>query len=221
MALNRVVNDASRGQDCRRGFSPSLVCRAPMNLKKARAETEKFLQIDFSSGATRDAHTALVYSTLDQIDSEIGTGMNWIEGAGYSELAHALTIHFRNAGWLKGENRASALWAKSTLAVCSHYHHLVGPPMIAHADCQERLGNSDQAAQLYGCVVKDFALIANEWKKDRGFPSNDEKIALKSLKTAIERLLSNDITTVDNIDLKSLKRRVLEITSPSPNRRRK
>jgi hypothetical protein len=192
-----------------------------MNLKKARTEIDKFLQIDFSAGATRDAHTALVFSTLDQIDSEIGKGMNWIEGAGYSELAQALTIHFRNADWLKAENRASALWAKATLAVCSHYHHLVGPPMIAHADCQERLGHAEQAAQLHVCVVKDFAFIANNWTKERGSPDDDDKIALKSLKTAIEHLLSNGITTVDDMDLRSLKRRILEITSPSPGRRQK
>lgn len=125
----------------------------------------------------------------------------WMAGAGYSDLARALAGHFKRAGWLQREGNACSLWAKATLSVNSHYHHLVGPAMLADADCQERLGNLVRAATLYTCVVKDFIFLAGGRFDETATPTEEDKISLRCLSTAVNRLLAQGENQVDNHEL--------------------
>jgi hypothetical protein len=202
-----------------------------MDFDTIKAEVEGILRLDFSSEASRDSNGELVLNVLRHLDSEVEnvrqqangypanpiSALVWMNGAGYGNLACALTHHFRNAGWLKLEENASALWAKATLAVCSHYHHMVGPAMLANADCHDRLGNSELATQMYGGVVKDFAFIADDWLNETDAPSDDDCLALESLQAATERLLSRGINDLDGINLISLQSHTKTILSrPNP-----
>jgi hypothetical protein len=183
-----------------------------------KAQVTEILNLDLSSEPSRKQYSEQVFSTLQQLNTEIekirqlanGYPANpisasiWFSGAGYSNLAHALTEHFRAAGWLKREETASALWAKATLAVNSHYHHLVGPAMLANADCQERLGNVERAANIYVSVVKDFIFLIDDWMSETVAPIDEERIALSSLDTAVSRLLflgEKDIETIDYTEI--------------------
>lgn len=192
-----------------------------------KSEVEGILKLDLASESARKAHNELVLDVLRHLDAEIEdirqqangypanpiSALVWINGAGYGNLACALTHHFRNAGWLKREENASALWAKATLAVCSHYHHMVGPAMLANADCHDRLGNAERATPMYGGVVKDFAFIAEDWLNETEAPGDDDRLALESLQTATERLLSRDTRECDGIDLVLLQSQVADILS--------
>ncbi|MEZ6058028.1 MAG: hypothetical protein R3C01_15115 [Planctomycetaceae bacterium] len=169
----------------------------------------------------------MVLNTLRHLDAEVEnvrqqangypansiSALVWVNGAGYGNLACALTHHFRNAGWLKREENASALWAKATLSVCSHYHHMVGPAMLANADCHDRLGNTERATLMYEGVVKDFAFIADNWLNDSDPPHDVDRLALESLQTAMERLLSRGARDLDGIDISRLQSQVLQILS--------
>ena len=198
-----------------------------MNFDAIKSEVEGILKLDFRSEAARELNGELVLNVLHHLDAEIEdvrqeangypanpiSALVWMNGAGYGNLACALTHHFRNAGWLKREENASALWAKTTLAVCSHYHHMVGPAMLANADCQDRLGNAGQATQMYGGVVKDFAIIADGWLNETDAPTDDDRLALESLQTATERLLSRGAEELDGIDLVLLQSQTKTILS--------
>ncbi len=170
---------------------------------EVKALVEDVLAQEFSDPAERKSKDELVIAVLKRLDKEIGSikeqasgyypdgtisAQVWLSGAGYANLCRELTLHFRKAGWLKREENASALWARSTLAVCSHYHHMVGPAMLANADCQERLGNADRAAQMYRAVVADFEFLLDEEHADVPL-DEDERTAIESLRTALRRLL--------------------------------
>jgi hypothetical protein len=183
-----------------------------------KAQVNEILKLNLSNEETRQKYGEQVFRTVQQLSTEIekvrqsanGYPANptsasiWFLGLGYSNLACALTEHFKIAGWLKREENASALWAKATLAVNSHYHHLVGTAMLANADCQERLGNVEHATNIYISVVKDFVFLVDDWVSETVAPVDEERIALSSLNTAVTRLLSlgeKDMETIDYTEM--------------------
>jgi hypothetical protein len=203
--------------------------KPPIDFETVKSEVEAVLRLDLASEAAREANGEFVLNVLRHLDAEIErvsqqangypdnpiSALVWVNGAGYGNLACALTHHFRTAGWLKREEKASALWAKATLAVCSHYHHMVGPAMLANADCHDRLGNAARATQMYGSVVKDFVFLADEWWNESEPPTADDRLALESLQTATERLLSRGIQELDGIELLLLQSKISNILSRS------
>lgn len=180
-----------------------------------KSEVEKILDLDLSTEEAREKHAAWIFKTLQQLLTNIEqisqlannypanptTADVWVTGAGYARIAHALTQHFKNAGWLIPEENASFLWARATLAVHSHYHHLVGPAMLANADCHERLGNSDRAAQWYGGVVKDFVFLLDKWSPETDAPIEEDRTAIECLRTATDRLISLGTRDIDTFNL--------------------
>lgn len=205
----------------------------PFDSDNIKSEVEGILKLDLSSDIARAANSELVLSVLRHLDAAIeivrqranGYPANpisaamWFDGVDYGNFADALTHHFWNVGWLEREENASALWAKAMLAVCSHYHHMVGPAMLANADCHDRLGNVDRATQMYGAVVKDFTCIVDYWANKTDMPTKENRLALESLLFATERLLSRGFQRLDEIDLLSLKLQISNILShPSAKR---
>ena len=174
---------------------------------------EGVLSRDYSSLSERSALDGEVIDLLKRLEREIQNVREqangypdgeisihvWTSGAGYANLCRKLTLHFRKSGWLHREENASSLWANATLAVCSHYRHLVGPAMLANADCQERLGNSARAAQMYRAVVADFELLL-DWDYSDGPLDENERTALESLRTAARRLLQIGTNSDDETD---------------------
>ena len=170
--------------------------------EEVKGLVEDVLSRDYSSPLERKEQDARVIGVIERLNKEIESirtqakgypdgsisGPVWLRGAGYANLCRQLTLHFRKADWLKREENASALWARATLAVCSHYHHMVGPAMLANADCQERLGSADRAAQMYNAIVADFEFLT-EGDFSEGPIDEDERTALESLRTALRRLL--------------------------------
>ncbi len=204
----------------------------PMDFDALKSEVEQVLALDLSSDVTREENGAFVLNVLRHLDVEIEnirqqangypassiSALVWLNGAGYGNLACALTDHFHRAGWLKREENASALWAKVTLAVCSHYHHMVGPAMLANADCHDRLGNADRATQMFGGVVKDFAFIANDWANESDCPHDEDRLAIESLQTAVDRLLARGVSDIDGIDLAAIQADTAAVLSrPRPD----
>jgi hypothetical protein len=184
-----------------------------------KSDVENVLRLDLASGAARESNRDVVIGVLKRLDIAVeairqqanGYPENpisaavWLNGAGYANLACALTQHFKEAEWLEREENASMLWAKATLAVCSHYHHMVGPAMLANADCHDRLGNAERAAEMYRGVVKDFAFLVENYSADEEPPDDDNRTAIESLRAAIDRLMCRGSSELDGIDLELLR----------------
>lgn len=167
---------------------------------------DALLKLDFSSIEVREQHRADVLALFVDIDRRIDWIKDnangypngtisvevWFAGYGIAALAERLICYFKTAGWLDNEANAANLWAKATLSVCSHYHHMVGPAMLASADCAERQGKQDEAMRSYNAVVADFTWLSDEWSQETEAPPEDQRVALSCLKTAAERLIALD-----------------------------
>lgn len=196
-------------------------------LETIRQEVEQVLQLDLSTEASREKHGDFVLSLLRKLDAEIErirrqangypanpiSALVWMDGASYAGLSSALTSHFHEAGWLKREENASGLWAKATLAVCSHYHHMVGPAMLANADCHERLGDRDHAKLMYQAIVKDFSFLADDWSGESTPLNEEDRLAMESLQTALQRLIANGTNSLEGKDLPAIQQQTEQILS--------
>ncbi len=188
-----------------------------------KPDVEKLLATPVDSDADRDAVDEQVVAVLERLNDEINRirraakgypkrgGMaatDWMEGVGFADLSCALYEHFERSGWLQRAENASALWAKAVLAVCSHYHHMVGPAMLANADCQERLGNVDRATHMYRAVVGDFEFLLDDYTEGETVElDEDSRTAIESLDTAVSRLLELEPTAPDRSKLERLRAR--------------
>lgn len=167
---------------------------------------DALLELDVGDTRVREEHRANVFALLVDIDRRIDwvkdnangypngpiSGNVWFAGYRMATLAERLTGYFKTAGWLGNEANAAGLWAKATLSVCSHYHNMVGPAMLAAADCAERRGDSKDAISSYNAVVADFTWLSDEWSQETEAPPEDQRVALCCLKTAAERLIVLD-----------------------------
>ena len=196
-----------------------------------KPKIERILAMDMRTEDARQANAQFVFQTLSEMATDIDkvcdaaddypegviSGDVWMTGADYASHAQALTRHFAENGWLKHEANASWLWARATLAVCSHYHHMVGPAMIANADCCRRLGEIDQAVQMWSGVVKDFACLLDGYDDDPGGPYKDDRVAIESLRDSCVELQAAGLKTVDSFKLGKLVSKADAILSrPTP-----
>ena len=115
------------------------------------------------------------------------TGRDWTDGATIARCAEACARIAAAIGPLRLETNMQEIRIAATLAVCSHYHHLVGPAMIAVSDTYEREGWTDRAAGNYEAVIADFSWILDDLIEDEDAPDGDEATALGALRRAHER----------------------------------
>ena len=113
----------------------------------------------------------------------------WFDGVTLANYSKTLADFLSTKDFLKEQLHATGLWAKATLSVCSHYHHMVGPAMIAYATVNERAGNIDVAKKTCTAVLKDFECLLTDAEEDENKPDGDRLVALKSLQSAATKLL--------------------------------
>ncbi|MFM7928367.1 MAG: hypothetical protein ACKO9Q_11695 [Pirellula sp.] len=192
---------------------------------------ERILSLELWSEEARQEHKEFVYRTLCELASEIEkvwnaagdypegviSGNVWLTGTGYASHAKDLTKHFAKNGWLKNEANASLLWVQATMAVCSHYHDLVGPAMNANADCHRRLGDIDRAVEMWTAVVKDFGFLLEGYDQDSDGPEDDARVAIESLRESCLALQAEGKKTIDSFKLGKLVSKANDILSrPTP-----
>jgi hypothetical protein len=92
---------------------------------------------------------------------------------------------------------------------------MVGPAMLANADCHDRLGNIERSSRMYAGVITDFAFLLDGWMNRTEAPIGDDRLALESLQTATERLIARGTTRLDELDLVSLQSQIQSVLSRS------
>ncbi|WP_353777681.1 hypothetical protein [Winogradskyella sp. 3972H.M.0a.05] len=141
----------------------------------------------------------------------------WMDGFGLIENTKSLYEYFRTTAMDSETERFADLWAESTLSVCSHYHHMVGPSMIAAAEMKEKSGDTRTALVYYNAVIKDFQSFT-EFNFDEKPPNNDEIAALKSLNIALKNCLKlNNNENLEHLDLLTKTHGILEKFSKANN----
>lgn len=131
----------------------------------------------------------------------------WLDGAALGPIAEGLARLLNQRGLIDLEEKAQTLRCMAILAVQSHYHHIVGPAMLARAECNERLGNAQLAGQIYKAVVADFSWIVDEWGVTEGAPTDEDRGSLECLFQAIDRLRKVQPEDADVQAMESLHKR--------------
>lgn len=110
----------------------------------------------------------------------------WLDGVELASLAHRVALIAREKDETELEEKALSSRARATLAVQSHYHHIVGPAMLDHVDCLLRLGRPEQALENLIAVIADFTPILEESEADDEEVCQEYRCALICLKDAAE-----------------------------------
>jgi hypothetical protein len=131
----------------------------------------------------------------------------WLEGAVLGVMAEGLAALLNQRGLTDLEEKAHTLRCMAVLAVQSHYHHIVGPAMLARAECNERLGNAQLAGQICQAVVADLTQIVDEWAGTGEAPTDVDRISLECLLRAVEGVLrlrpaGTDLRAMEDLHLR-------------------
>jgi hypothetical protein len=139
-------------------------------------------------------------------ESDAGGGRSgalYLGAVQLAELCEALAPRLRARGLLREERSACSMRAALVTRVQGHYPHLVGPAMLAEADCLERLGERDEARQRYAAVTRDFAWLVDEYADDETLHA-ESRTELESLLRAIERYQALGGPPLEGLDAAAL-----------------
>ncbi len=171
-------------------------------VKQLIADAGSLLVEDFRSEQARQANDARVDEVMERLQTEVLrlreegqayaiAATAWAEGMACANLAMQLSQHFRAQGWLAREVQASGLWVTATLAVASHYHHLVGPAMLAYCQSLEDSGQRSAALDRYEAVFQDFVPLLDHFLEHPTVLDEDDRVSIGCLQTAVARLMAD------------------------------
>ena len=135
----------------------------------------------------------------------------YFDGAALSEICKVLAAYLADKNLIAQEAKATNLWTGAVLSVNAHYHHLVGPAMIANANVSERTNKLEYAKKAYDAVIQDFSGILDYIQDDEYRPCDEELISIESLNAAVCRLI--EIEPSMNTELSELKDRISLVLS--------
>lgn len=132
------------------------------------------------------------------------TGANWLEGAEIGNCGSLLTEYLEGKDLLDFQERSANVWGSAILSVCAHYHHMVGPAMVANAKISEKRGNINRVKEICIAVIKDFETILESCERLKKRPSkNDElHVSLESLDYALNKIIELGNKDKKFIDMK-------------------
>lgn len=131
-----------------------------------------------------DAQVALLQKLAQGYPETLIRADVWTDGVTLAAIGRRLAHTLRLRGFLEMEGSATRVWLRATRQVQGHHFHIVGPAMIAGADCYERLGHYAEAAALYDALIESFAGLIDE--AEQGEMSEERWIALDSLRAALD-----------------------------------
>ena len=119
------------------------------------------------------------------------TGVNWFEGAGIGNCGAVVTNYLDDKNLIEYQERSAKVWAQAILKVCGHYHHMVGPAMVANAKISEKQGNIDRVKEICKAIVQDFETPLVQCEKHEFKPDREDEDfeSIKSLEYALDKLI--------------------------------
>ena len=140
-------------------------------------------------------------------NTAIDTGV-WMDGYLLINYSEAIAFFLSDKPYVNEEARATKIWSDTVFSVCSHYHHFVGPAMIASASVAIKQGDLEYAKKAYSAVITDFLGVLESVEKEQEYPNKDDEISLDSLRLAVQGKLSGPDSDEEISTLTSLEQRV-------------
>jgi len=133
-----------------------------------------------AAGVLTDLSAQIETDAGDYPTSPVSAGV-WMDGGLMRDLTWAMARHYRDQHRAEDELQMLFVRAKVTNSIMSHYHHEVGPAMVAVGDCYERLGRPDKAAPYYRAVMLDFERFLEQYADTEEVPPAVDRLSLEAL----------------------------------------
>lgn len=162
---------------------------------KSQIETFIDLSSDEVEGKIDDIRTCLSYMEEQSIrikkesngyPEKAMSAEVWMDGYLLINSSEALVFFLSDKPYVKEEARATKIWLDTVLSICPHYHHLVGPAMIASASVAIKIGDIEYAKKAYSAVITDFLEVLESAEKEQGCLNKDDEVSINSLLLAIQ-----------------------------------
>lgn len=210
----QTTYDKNKGlcMPCKRGYRDSIIETTQRIVDDDSAEyeevklyaelTEKILRISTDDLNTNISQLEECIAALERASDALvaprkkwwsrfrpDTGINWLEGVGIANCAAKITDYLEDKDEIEFQDRSARVWASVVLAVCSHYHHMVGPAMVANIKIAKKKGDIERVKEICHAVKQDFQLILQRYEALSEKPDNEEEdyISLKSLEFAADQ----------------------------------
>ncbi len=125
-----------------------------------------------------------------RIGSYPGDAVNakdWLDGVGLGHLAVRFAEVLEQAELFEAEFLARELAVNIGCIVEGHYHHVIGPRMVALIRASDRVDRPQHAEALCDAVAGDFMWILAANIEQSTPPTPEDAISIWSLKCALER----------------------------------
>jgi len=118
----------------------------------------------------------------------------YFNGVALLDISQAISHRLENIdGFEQHYSKATGLWITSVLSIASHYHHLVGPAMIANGNAKEKIHNLEYSKKTYRAVVSDFTVILERAKNEEYRPFQEDLVSIECLDMAVQKLISFEV----------------------------
>ncbi len=133
-----------------------------------------------------------------------GVRGGFFEGVGLANCGQVVTNYLEGKDLIEYQARSAWVWAKATLHACGHYHHMVGPAMIANAKIAEKRGNTQRVREICRAVFQDFIVPLEycERSEYRISEDDEEYETIRSLEYAVDMLITLDAANAEYLDTK-------------------
>lgn len=136
---------------------------------------------------------ALEVNSIKKKSKGLMRGDVYFDGTALIEISDAISQRLEGLICLLDQySKATGLLASSVLSVAPHYHHMVGPAMIANGIAKEKMNELEYSMQAYRAVISDFVVVLERAERDNYRPVQDDLVSIESLNTAINRLSALD-----------------------------
>lgn len=132
----------------------------------------------------------------------------WMDGYLLINYSEALAFFLSDKPYVKEEARSTKIWSDTVFSVCSHYHHFVGPAMIASANVAIKQGDLEYAKKAYSAVITDFLGVLESVEKEQECPNKDDEVSLDALRLAVQGKLNSPDSDEEISTLTSLEQRI-------------
>jgi hypothetical protein len=131
----------------------------------------------------------------------------YFNGAALLEIGEAMSRRLQGQDDLSQQHfKATSLWVGLVLNIAAHYHHLIGPAMIAMANAGEKIGDTEHTIKACRTVVSDFELILEREEHMEYRPVQENLVSIECLDAAVQKLIFHQVQEHD--DLLTLKQRI-------------
>lgn len=210
-------------QIIRNWFSDKQLAKSEENVepelffKSIKKQVESLIAIPANELGNNIPQIELCIASMEKAGKKVSrnkrSGLGMYGGMELSGYADTLAEKLKENNLLKYRVELVDISTRATLSNFGHYHHIVGPAMIACGKAHEEIDDFEVSEKCYTAIIKDFMIILERVEDiGGGLPQDDEyMIAVNALRIACERLIALNKIPSDTDEPASILERIRQI----------